>query len=302
MKAILIAALVVSVIGAAAYVGLSQPLAGESTGEATVKALSLPIPIPEPLIPEPIEPIIKPVERGGVHASLLKHHNFVEAGGTIVLKGVVRNLGDSEITVRIMPIQEEIWDEDDRVIDPDWVSVSPSEIILSGGSEREFKISVSVPEGTKVGYYSGILAIRTERYPEDRLYYSIQVFKPLKEPVVREFSIPTNASKLLVKVQWGTGYADIRMRDYADTMRSDTNVDVHLYNPQGVEVPKTAETTKINGYVDVFVRETTDIHAHEEYEVTYIVERPASGTWRLEMMPKHVMHFSYEIIVNPIEF
>jgi hypothetical protein len=43
------------------------------------------------------------------------------------------------------------------------------------------------------------------------------------------------------------------------------------------------------------------VHEHGQQAVIYQIENPASGTWKLEMKPENVMHFNYDIVVNPIE-
>ena len=70
--------------------------------------------------------------------------------------------------------------------------------------------------------------------------------------------------------------------------------------------------TRISGYVDAFSyalrggidtggEETANVHEHGQQVVIYQIDNPASGTWKLEMMPEDVMHFNYDIVVNPIE-
>ena len=216
----------------------------------------------------------------------------------------MHNDGNSEITVELVPI---VYEEYSRaykyrnVIEPEWVSVEPKEINLGAGESASFDISVSIPADADTGYYDGMIAIRTDKYPEQVEHYNVQVYKPLEEPIIKEFSVPPNSTKVIVTVKWG-----------ADRISTEGTVDVHLFDFNGSEVQQKAKMTRISGHVDAFdyapkpilvvwgaIEETANVR--ERHTVIYQIENPASGTWKLEMMPDDVMRFSYDIVVNPIE-
>ena len=255
-----------------------------------------------------IKPIQLPqvyLEEAGAYTRIISYDNFAKPGETIVVKGSVKNYGDSEITVELVPI---VYEEYPRaykyrnVIEPEWVSVEPKEINLGAGESASFNISVSIPADADTGYYDGMIAIRTDKYPERVEHYSVQVYKPLEEPIIKEFSVPPNSTKVIVTVKWGE-----------DRISTEGTVDVHLFDSNGSEVSQKARMTRISGYVDAFdyapkfpipvvwegIEETANVR--ERHTVIYQIENPASGTWKLEMMPEDVMHFSYDIVVNPIE-
>jgi len=271
------------------------------------------IPVPEPVLIRPPPP---PGERG-IYTNIIPYDNLAKAGETIVVEGKVHNDGNSEITVELVPImreEDEYWNKySENVINPERVSVSPSEIDLGAQESAKFDISVSIPSDVKSGYYSGMIAIRTDKYLERIEHYSVQVYKPLEEPIVTEFSVPANSSKLVVTVKWN--------KDEKNLISPEGTIDVHLFDPSGNEVSqKTKVMTHISGYVNVFEyaprppkpipvpvweseEETTkaNVHEHGRQAVIYQIETPASGTWKLEMMPEDVMQFNYDIVVNPIE-
>jgi len=148
-----------------------------------------------------------------------------------------------------------------------------------------------------------MIAIRTDKYPERIEHYSVQVYKPLEEPITKEFTVSSNTTKVIVTVNWDRG------EKYQ--ISAEGTVDVHLFDPYGNEVSQKTKMTRISGYVDAFSyalerdiedEETADVHVYERQAVVYHqIENPASGTWKLKMMPDGVMHFDYEIVVNPIE-
>lgn len=258
------------------------------------------IPVPEPVLIRPPPP---PGEKG-IYAKISPYDNFAKAGETISIEGKVHNDGNSEITVALVPVmreKEEYWYKySENVINPEWVSVSPSEIDLGAQESAKFDISVSLPSGAKSGYYNGMIAIRTDKYPERIEHYSVQVYKPLEEPITKEFSVAPNSSKVVVTVKWN--------KDEKNLISDEGTVDVHLFDPYGNEVSQKTKMTRISGYVDAFSyaferdiedEETADVHGQQA--VIYQIENPASGTWKLKMMPDDVMHFNYDIVVNPIE-
>ena len=261
--------------------------------------------------PEEFKVEIKPIqlpqvylEEAGAYIRTISCDNFAKPGETIVVKGSVKNSGDSEITVELVPI---VYEEHPKaykyrnVIEPEWVSVEPKEIKLGAGESASFNISVSIPADADTGYYDGMIAIRTDKYPEQVEHYNVQVYKPLEEPIITEFCVPPNSTKVIVTVKWSE-----------DRISPEGTVDVHLFDFNGSEVSQKAKMTRISGHVDAFnyapkpipvvwegIEETANVR--ERHTVIYQVENPASGTWKLEMMPEDVMHFSYDIVVNPIE-
>ena len=277
--------------------------------------------IPAPMIePIPIRSVPPPAERG-IYTNIIPYDNLAKAGETISIEGKVHNDGNSEITVELVPVmreEEEYWYKyGGNVIKPGWVSVSPSEIDLGAQESTKFVISVSIPSDVKGGYYSGMIAIRADKYPEQIEHYSIQVYKPLEEPIVTAFGVVANSSKLVVTVKWN--------RDEKNLISTEGTVNVHLFDPYGNEVSrKTKVMTHISGYVNVFeyaprppkpipmpvwesegeiasANANVRVHEHGQQAVIYQIENPASGMWKLEMLPSDVMHFNYDIVVNPIE-
>lgn len=235
----------------------------------------------------------------------------------------MHNDGNSEITVELVPImreEEEYWYKyGGNVIKPEWVSVNPNEINLGAQESASFDISVSIPSDVESGYYSGMIAIRTDKYPERIEHYSVQVYKPLEEPIETAFCVAANSSKLVVTVKWN--------KDEKNLISTEGTVDVHLFDPDENEISqKTKVMTHISGYVNVFeyaprppkpipmpvwesegemasanANANVRVHEHGQQAVIYRIENPASGTWKLEMLPSDVMHFNYDIVVNPIE-
>ena len=268
---------------------------------------AIPTPMPIKVLPD-MDDEIAYIKEAGAYARIISYDNFAKPGETIVVKGSVQNYGDSEITVKLVPIvhEEYPWGYKYRnVIEPEWVSMNPKGITLDAGKSASFDISVSIPADADTGYYDGMIAIRTDKYPERIEHYSVQVYKPLEEPIIKEFSVPQNSSKVIVTVTWSKGEKRFPTKG---------EVDVHLFDSSGNEVSPKAKMTRISGYVDAFdyvlrpipvpevwggMEETANVH--EKHTVMYQIENPASGTWKLEMKPEDVMHFSYDIVVNPIE-
>ncbi len=270
-------------------------------GAAITNAIPAPMPI-KVVRPPQVYP-----EEVGAYARIISYDNLAKPGETIVVEGKVHNDGNSEITVELVPVmreEEEYWHKyGGNVIKPEWVSVSPSEINLGALESASFDISVSIPSDTKSGYYSGMIAIRTDKYPERIEHYSVQVYKPLEEPIIKEFSVAPNSTKMVVTVKWN--------RDEKNLISTEGTVDVHLFDPYGNEVSQHTKMTRISGYVDALSyalkygmegdEETANVHVHGQQAAIYQIENPASGTWELEMKPEDVMHFNYDIVVNPIE-
>ena len=292
-------------------------------------AITNAIPVLEPVQVKVVRPppqvyserIYSEMAEAGAYARIISYDNFAKSGETIVVKGSVQNYGDSEITVELVPIMREEEEYKYRyrgnVIKPEWVSVNPNEINLGAGKSANFDISVSIPSDVKSGYYSGMVAIRTDKYPERIEHYSVQVYKPLEEPIVTEFSVAPDSSKMVVTVKWN--------KDEKNLISTEGTVDVHLFDPYGNEVSqKTKVMTHISGYVNVFeyaprppkpipmpiwesegeiasANANVRVHEHGQQAVIYQIENPASGMWKLEMLPSDVMHFNYDIVVNPIE-
>ena len=263
--------------------------------------------VPAPVIePIPIRPVPPPPGERGIYTTIIPYDNLAKAGEIISIEGKVHNDGNSEITVELVPVMREedeyMYKYSENVINPEWVSVSPGEIDLGAQESAKFDISVSIPPDAKSGYYSGMIAIRTDKYPERIEHYSVQVYKPLEEPITKEFSVAPNSTKVIVTVKWN--------KDEKNKLSAGGTVDVHLFDPYGNEVSQHTKMTRISGYIDAFSyalrgggEETTNanVYEHGQQAVIYQIENPASGTWKLEMMPEDVMHFNYDIVVNPIE-
>ncbi|MCW3137878.1 MAG: hypothetical protein N2V76_05545 [Methanophagales archaeon] len=272
---------------------------------------AVPAPVIEPISIRPMSPSPPPGEKR-IYTTIIPYDNLAKAGETIFIEGKVHNDGNSEITVELVPVMREEdeymykYKYSENVINPEWVSVSPGEIDLGAQESAKFDISVSIPPDVKNGYYSGMIAIRTDKYPERIEHYSVQVYKPLEEPITKEFSVAPNSTKVIVTVKWN--------KDEKNMLSAGGTVDVHLFDPYGNEVSQRTKMTRISGYVDAFSyalergmdiedEETTNANVHEygQQAVIYLIDNPASGTWKLEMMPEDVMHFNYNIVVNPIE-
>ena len=283
---------------------VSVLLAAMLVGAAITNAIPAPMPI-KVVRPPQVYP-----EEVGAYARIISYDNFAKSGETIVVKGSVENYGDSEITVELVPIMREEEEYKYRyrgnVIKPEWVSVNPNEINLGAGASANFDISVSIPSGTKSGYYSGMIAIRTDKYPERIEHYSVQVYKPLEEPITKEFRVAPNSTKAMVTVRWN--------KDEKNLISTEGTVDVHLFDPYGSEVSQHTKMTRISGHVDAFnyalergidigdeETASANVYEHGQQAVIYQIENPASGMWKLEMKPDGVMHFNYDIVVNPIE-
>ena len=270
---------------------------------------AVPAPVIEPISIRPMSP---PPGEKRIYTTIIPYDNLAKAGETISIEGKVHNDGNSAITVELVPVMREEdeymykYKYSENVINPEWVSVSPGEIDLGAQESAKFDISVSIPPDVKNGYYSGMIAIRTDKYPERIEHYSVQVYKPLEEPITKEFSVAPNSTKVIVTVKWN--------KDEKNMLSAEGTVDVHLFDPYGNEVSQRTKMTRISGYVDAFSyalergmdiedEETTNanVYEHGQQAVIYLIDNPASGTWKLEMKPEDVMHFNYDIVVNPIE-
>ncbi|RJS72550.1 MAG: hypothetical protein CW694_02455 [Candidatus Syntrophoarchaeum sp. WYZ-LMO15] len=150
--------------------------------------------VPAPVIePIPIRPVPPPPGEKGIYTTIIPYDNLAKAGETISIEGKVHNDGNSEITVELVPVMREedeyMYKYSENVINPEWVSVNPGEIDLGAQESVKFDISVSIPPDAKSGYYSGMIAIRTDKYPERIEHYSVQVYKPLEEPITNRISV-----------------------------------------------------------------------------------------------------------------
>ena len=234
--------------------------------------------------------------------------SYAKPGQTILINGTLTNNGKEDITVELVPISENGYVG--RVIKPEWVSVKPAELTLAAGESEEFQISVTIPDDVDAGFYEGMLAVRPENSFELVEYYSIQVYRLLNEPVTEEFYVPQNSSRVVVTVRWST--------DGYQFETGEGDLTVHLYRPSGQEIAPDTISTHISGYIDAYsywgprvVVKPTTIEAemnepgsrrvYKSHTVLYDIENPENGTWKLEMIPKDLPHFSYNIDVNPIE-
>ncbi len=234
--------------------------------------------------------------------------SYAKPGQTILINGTLTNNGEEDITVELVPISENGYIG--RVIKPEWVSVKPAELTLAAGESEEFQISVTIPDDVDAGFYEGMLAFRPEDSVEQVEYYSIQVYRLLNEPVTEEFYVPQNSSRVVVTVTWSTGGYQFET--------GEGDLTVHLYRPSGQEIAPDTISTHISGYIDAYsywgprvvVKPATiegemyksgSGRVYKSYTVLYDIENPENGTWKLEMIPKDLLHFSYNIDVNPIK-
>ena len=235
--------------------------------------------------------------------------SYAKPGQTILINGALTNNGKEDITVELVPISENGYVG--RVIKPEWVSVKPAELTLAAGESEEFQISVTIPDDVDAGFYEGMLAVRPENSVELVEYYSIHVYRLLNEPVTEEFYVPQNSSRVVVTVTWSTGKYQFET--------GEGDLTVHLYRPSGQEIAPDTTSTHISGYVNahyywgprvVMIPATIEGEmyksgsgrVYKRYTVLYDIENPENGKWKLEMIPKDMAQFSYDIDVNPINF
>jgi len=236
--------------------------------------------------------------------------SYAKPGQTILFNGTLTNNGEEDITVELVPISENGY-MIGRVIKPEWVSVKPAELTLAAGESEEFQISVTIPDDVDAGFYEGMLAVRPENSVELVEYYSIHVYRLLNEPVTEEFYVPQNSSRVVVTVTWSTGKYQFET--------GEGDLTVHLYRPSGQEIAPDTTSTHISGYVNahyywgprvVMIPATIEGEmyksgsgrVYKRYTVLYDIENPENGKWKLEMIPKDMAQFSYDIDVNPINF
>ncbi|MCW3137881.1 MAG: hypothetical protein N2V76_05565 [Methanophagales archaeon] len=255
-------------------------------------------------IPSPPEP------KTYIDIRISSSSSYAKPGQTILFNGTLTNNGDEDITVELVPISENGY-MIGRVIKPEWVSVKPAELTLADGESEEFQISVTIPDDVDAGFYKGMLAVRPENSLELVEYYSIHVYRLLNEPVTEEFYVPQNSSRVVVTVTWSTGGYQFET--------GEEDLTVHLYRPSGQEIAPDTISTHISGYVDAhdYWRPSVEViyddiegemyksgsgRVYKRYIVLYDIENPENGKWKLEMIPKDMVHFSYDIDVNPINF
>ncbi|MCW7070162.1 MAG: hypothetical protein OCU17_06140 [Methanophagales archaeon] len=236
--------------------------------------------------------------------------SYAKPGQTILFNGTLTNNGEEDITVELVPISENGY-MIGRVIKPEWVSVKPAELTLAAGESEEFQISVTIPDDVDAGFYEGMLAVRPENSVELVEYYSIHVYRLLNEPVTEEFYVPQNSSRVVVTVTWSTGKYQFET--------GEEDLTVHLYRPSGQEIAPDTTSTHISGYVDAYdywgprveviydaiegeMYKSGSGRVYKRYTVLYDIENPENGKWKLEMIPKDMVQFSYDIDVNPINF
>jgi len=236
--------------------------------------------------------------------------SYAKPGQTILFNGTLTNNGEEDITVELVPISENGY-MIGRVIKPEWVSVKPAELTLAAGESEEFQISVTIPDDVDAGFYEGMLAVRPKNSLELVEYYSIHVYRLLNEPVTEEFYVPQNSSRVVVTVRWST--------DGYQFETGEGDLTVHLYRPSGQEIAPDTTSTHISGYVDAYdywgprvvmipatiegeMYKSGSGRVYKRYTVLYDIENPENGKWKLEMIPKDMVQFSYDIDVNPINF
>ena len=258
--------------------------------------------------PTPMPILLTPMPIFYIDTRISSSSSYAKPGQTILINGTLTNNGEEDITVELVPISENGYIG--RVIKPEWVSVKPAELTLAAGESEEFQISVTIPDDVDAGFYEGMLAFRPEDSVEQVEYYSIQVYRLLNEPVIEEFYVPQNSSRVVVTVTWSTGKYQFET--------GEGDLTVHLYRPSGQEIAPDTISTHISGYIDAYsywgprvvVKPTTiegemnepgSRRVYKSHTVLYDIENPENGTWKLEMIPKDLLHFSYNIDVNPIK-
>jgi len=251
-----------------------------------------------------------PMPKSYIDIRISSSSSYAKPGQTILFNGILTNNGDEDITVELVPISENGY-MIGRVIKPEWVSVKPAELTLAAGESEEFQISVTIPDDVDAGFYKGMLAVRPENSLEMVEYYSIHVYRLLNEPVTEEFYVPQNSSRVVVTVTWSTGGYQFET--------GEEDLTVHLYRPSGQEIAPDTISTHISGYVDAhdYWRPSVEViyddiegemyksgsgRVYKRYIVLYDIENPENGKWKLEMIPKDMVQFSYDIDVNPINF
>ncbi len=323
---ILVVALLISsaAIAYAIYLPPSPPLerippeAYHKEGD-WVKMLSTPT-------PEPPAPTIKPVPPEAPYIfARIPSPTYAKPGQTILINGTLTNEGKEDITLKVVPISREGYTKA-GMIEPEWVLVKPEKLELKAGESKQIQIEVVIPEDADAGLYTGLIAIRPEKHPEQVVSYSIMVYRLLNEPVAEEFYVPPNSSKVIVRITWNPVYSNY----YPGLERGGVsgNLTAHLYSPSGEEIPPTTISTHISGYVNAY-RWTPvpivvvpvppgggggsepgdadtgrsrgyNLNVYEQHTVLYDIDHPENGTWRLEMHPKELQYFRYTIDVNPI--
>ena len=237
-----------------------------------------------------------------IYTSLATRDNTANAGKTITFEGKVHNDCEKELTVKLLPRAK----EPPNVIKPEWVTVKPEVATLGAQETVYFHASVTIPKEAGAGFYDGMIAIQSEDGPEQIEDYGVQVYKPLDDPVKKAFRVPEKSSKVIVTVAWSTDETERSAEDM---------VDVQLYNPKNEQIAQEAKMTHISGYMDAYryapfpvpempyekAIDEGNEYVHESHTVIYQIANPENGTWTLVMKPKNVMHFKYDIVVNPIE-
>ena len=260
--------------------------------------------------PTPMPILLTPMPIFYIDTRISSSSSYAKPGQTILFNGTLTNNGEEDITVELVPISENGY-MIGRVIKPEWVSVKPAELTLAAGESEEFQISVTIPDDVDAGFYEGMLAVRPENSVELVEYYSIHVYRLLNEPVTEEFYVPQNSSRVVVTVTWSTGKYQFET--------GEGDLTVHLYRPSGQEIAPDTTSTHISGYVDAYdywrppveviydaiegeMYKSGSGRVYKRYTVLYNIENPENGKWKLEMIPKDMVQFSYNIDVNPINF
>ncbi|MHC1597570.1 MAG: COG1470 family protein [Methermicoccaceae archaeon] len=280
---VLLAALVVGCVQQEQATPQGVPTATESSAVKT--PTPIPTSPPSSAIKEMVEPMpaSRTAQAAGLSLWMPYSTHYVRAGGSNTFTVMVRNNAEQQRTLDVVPVMYEQGSYESSV-DPDWVSVLPSRLTLAAGESAELSITVSPPNATSTGWYRGMLALRSTSFPEQLRYYSIYVYKPLSEPITKEFNVPSGTSGLLVVVSW------------QEHEGVNAHIGAVLISPNGTRVSGT-ETKRMYGWIDggsMRAESTSISHTTRIY-----VKSPQAGTWTLEMKPDVAASLSFTITLNP---
>ncbi|MHC1601795.1 MAG: COG1470 family protein [Methermicoccaceae archaeon] len=280
-KVIIVACLLMAalVVGCVQQPAETQQGTSSATEPSGVEEVPAPIPAEEP---------VEMGERMRGAASELSiwmpySTHYVKVGGSSTFTMMVRNNAEQQRTIEFVPVMYEQSSYSSSV-SPEWVSISPSKLVLAAGESAELAITVSPPSGTSTGSYQGMLALRSASFPEQLRYYSIYTYEPLSEAITKECSVSSGSEGILAVVSW---------REY-EGVNADTVIE--LMSPSGSSYSGT-ETTEISGWMNEGYTATE--RDSIEHTTSIYVKSPEAGTWTLKMKPEVAVGMSFRIILNP---
>ena len=278
--------IVVCLLMAALVLGcVQQPTESQGTSSATEPSTTeIPAPIPAKDLGEGTA-MSSSREAPASELSIWMPYSthYVEAGGSSTFTITVRNNAEQQRTIEFVPVMYEQSSYSSSV-SPEWVSISPSKLVLAAGESAELAITVRVPSGTSTGSYQGMLALRSASFPEQLRYYSIYIYEPLSEPITKEFNVPSGTEGILATVSWGE-YEGVN-----------ANTVIGLVSPDGSSLGGT-DTTEMYGWID---EDSASAEGTSTQHTTSIyVKSPQAGTWTLKMKPEVAVGMSFRITLNP---